>query len=80
MFTMNSCTVKQTAAHLVGGISQRVLGLDLDGFLALGCGALRELAPGRVGVALTFDDGPSSHSTGRILNILDRSGVPASFF
>jgi peptidoglycan/xylan/chitin deacetylase (PgdA/CDA1 family) len=72
--------VKQTAARLVGEISQHLLGLDLDGFFALGCGAIRELGPGRIGVALTFDDGPSTHSTGRILNILDRSGVRATFF
>ena len=72
--------MRQTAARLVGEISQHLLGLDLDGFFALGCGAIRELGPGRIGVALTFDDGPSTHSTGRILNILDRSGVRATFF
>lgn len=31
-------------------------------------------------VALTFDDGPEPHSTGRILDILARYGVPATFF
>jgi peptidoglycan/xylan/chitin deacetylase (PgdA/CDA1 family) len=80
MFTKNSRAVKQTAARLVGGLSQHILGLELDEFFALGCGAIRDLSPGRPGVALTFDDGPSSHSTGKILNILDRNGVRATFF
>jgi peptidoglycan/xylan/chitin deacetylase (PgdA/CDA1 family) len=35
--------------------------------------------PGRKAVALTFDDGPSE-GTGRILDILARYGVPATFF
>lgn len=35
--------------------------------------------PGRF-VALTFDDGPSPHSTRPILDILDREGVRATFF
>ena len=34
---------------------------------------------GRNAVALTFDDGPSE-GTGRILEILDRYNVPATFF
>src|SRR5690242_848460 len=80
MFTRNPRAVKQTAVRLVGGLSEHLLGLELEEFFALGCGAIRELAPGRHGVALTFDDGPSSHSTGRILNILDQRGVRATFF
>ncbi|RKE17902.1 polysaccharide deacetylase family protein [Streptomyces sp. TLI_171] len=31
-------------------------------------------------VALTFDDGPNPPYTGRILDVLDRYGVPATFF
>ena len=31
-------------------------------------------------IALTFDDGPNPPYTGRILDILDRYGVPATFF
>ena len=31
-------------------------------------------------VALTFDDGPSERYTNRILNILDRHNIPATFF
>ncbi|MEV4559305.1 polysaccharide deacetylase family protein [Kitasatospora sp. NPDC049285] len=31
-------------------------------------------------VALTFDDGPNPPHTGRILDVLDRYGVPATFF
>jgi peptidoglycan/xylan/chitin deacetylase (PgdA/CDA1 family) len=80
MFAKNPRAVTRTAARLVGGLSRRLLGLELEEFFALGCGAISELAPGRRGVALTFDDGPSSHSTGRILNILDRNGVRATFF
>ena len=31
-------------------------------------------------IALTFDDGPNPPHTGRILDVLDRYGVPATFF
>jgi peptidoglycan/xylan/chitin deacetylase (PgdA/CDA1 family) len=31
-------------------------------------------------VALTFDDGPNPPVTGRVLDVLDRYGVPATFF
>ncbi|MFJ1754731.1 polysaccharide deacetylase family protein [Kitasatospora sp. NPDC088134] len=31
-------------------------------------------------VALTFDDGPNPPYTGRVLDVLDRYGVPATFF
>jgi peptidoglycan/xylan/chitin deacetylase (PgdA/CDA1 family) len=31
-------------------------------------------------IALTFDDGPNPPYTGRILDVLDRYGVPATFF
>ncbi|MFJ5229188.1 polysaccharide deacetylase family protein [Kitasatospora sp. NPDC088391] len=31
-------------------------------------------------VALTFDDGPNPPYTGRVLDVLDRHGVPATFF
>jgi peptidoglycan/xylan/chitin deacetylase (PgdA/CDA1 family) len=36
--------------------------------------------PGPTQVALTFDDGPSGAYTGQILDILQRYGVPATFF
>lgn len=36
-------------------------------------------ATGKV-VALTFDDGPNGHYTEEVLDILDREGVPATFF
>ena len=36
--------------------------------------------PGPTQVALTFDDGPSAAYTARILDILERYGVPATFF
>jgi peptidoglycan-N-acetylglucosamine deacetylase len=36
--------------------------------------------PPRRRVALTFDDGPSERYTNRILDILDRHDVPATFF
>jgi len=38
------------------------------------------LQPGPHQVALTFDDGPAEPSTARILDILARYGVPATFF
>src|SRR5690606_2410767 len=36
--------------------------------------------PARPWVALTFDDGPSPQYTPRILEILEKHGVPATFF
>ncbi len=36
--------------------------------------------PGRAEVALTFDDGPDLESTPRVLRILEREGVEATFF
>jgi peptidoglycan/xylan/chitin deacetylase (PgdA/CDA1 family) len=38
------------------------------------------IAPGPGQVALTFDDGPLPTYTGAILDVLDRYGVPATFF
>lgn len=35
---------------------------------------------GKKNVALTFDDGPSPFTTGKILDLLDRHGVQATFF
>jgi peptidoglycan-N-acetylglucosamine deacetylase len=32
------------------------------------------------GLYLTFDDGPNPRATGRILQVLEREGVPATFF
>lgn len=37
-------------------------------------------AAARRQVALTFDDGPDPHTTPRVLDMLDRAGVRASFF
>src|SRR3954447_8516480 len=34
----------------------------------------------RPAVALTFDDGPNPPFTGRVLDVLERYGVPATFF
>ena len=31
-------------------------------------------------VYLTFDDGPNGRTTERIVNILERTGIPATFF
>jgi peptidoglycan/xylan/chitin deacetylase (PgdA/CDA1 family) len=39
-------------------------------------GGLPDPAP----IALTFDDGPRPPHTGRVLDVLDRYGVPATFF
>ena len=36
--------------------------------------------PGEKGVALTFDDGPDPEVTPRLLDLLDRHSVPATFF
>jgi peptidoglycan/xylan/chitin deacetylase (PgdA/CDA1 family) len=74
--------------RIVGGLSRRIIGLEFDELLALGCGVVREIpadaaAPGssfRRNVALTFDDGPSAHSTPKILDALDRHGACATFF
>jgi peptidoglycan/xylan/chitin deacetylase (PgdA/CDA1 family) len=63
-----------------------VLGLDFDELLALGCGVVREMEGDALGsstaphVALTFDDGPSAHSTPKILDALDLHGACATFF
>jgi peptidoglycan/xylan/chitin deacetylase (PgdA/CDA1 family) len=64
---------------VVGGISRRVLGLEFDDLMAVGCPVERLLDPPE-GVALTFDDGPSAHSTPRVLDALERHDVRATFF
>jgi peptidoglycan/xylan/chitin deacetylase (PgdA/CDA1 family) len=42
--------------------------------------AVRAGQADRAGVALTFDDGPSPHTTPRVLDVLDTRGAAATFF
>src|SRR5688572_11008350 len=67
-------------ARVVGSVSRRLAGLEFDDLMALGCGVVTELEPRRDAVALTFDDGPSSHSTLRVLDLLDRHEAKGTFF
>ncbi len=71
---------QQFSARAVGALSRRALGLEFDDLLALGCDVIRHVDPAHAAVALTFDDGPSTHATPAILDALDRHGVRATFF
>ena len=71
---------QQFSARMVGALSRRALGLEFDDLLALGCDVIRHVDPARASIALTFDDGPSTHSTPAILDALDRHGARATFF
>ncbi len=42
--------------------------------------SIRSLSPGTRRIALTFDDGPDAAWTPRVLDVLDRYHVPATFF
>jgi cellulose synthase/poly-beta-1,6-N-acetylglucosamine synthase-like glycosyltransferase/peptidoglycan/xylan/chitin deacetylase (PgdA/CDA1 family) len=61
--------------------SAPVPGMDRAGpLIDLSSGSVRSLAPRAHRIALTFDDGPDSKWTPRILDVLDRYRVPATFF
>jgi len=45
-----------------------------------GKGIIFKGSPNRKQVALTFDDGPDTKNTPKIMNILDKHGVPGTFF
>jgi peptidoglycan-N-acetylglucosamine deacetylase len=44
------------------------------------CPAVCRAAPGRMKVALTFDDGPDPEATPRLLDLLRQEGISAAFF
>lgn len=54
--------------------------MEFDQLLALGCGVVTDLGRTNSGIALTFDDGPSTYATPKILDTLDKHGVHATFF
>ena len=62
------------AVLAVAGLSPR------SSFLGPNIARLPEAARARGEVGLTFDDGPDREGTPRVLDILDRHGVTASFF
>lgn len=66
------------AAGLAGGLSA-IYGTFVPQSQLWGRNVSRGTAEGRR-IALTFDDGPTSGGTNRVLAILARAGVPASFF
>lgn len=78
--TESHLDVRKTTVRVVGAVSRRLFGVEFDELLALGCGVIREMDRRDTSVAMTFDDGPSSHSTSKILDILDQHGVSATFF
>jgi peptidoglycan-N-acetylglucosamine deacetylase len=77
---MNAARAQQLASRIVGGVSRRICGLEFDDLMAVGCGVIRTIDPSRQAVSLTFDDGPSAHSTHRVLDVLEANGAAATFF
>jgi poly-beta-1,6 N-acetyl-D-glucosamine synthase len=53
---------------------------DVGPILDLSGPSIRSVTPAPMTIALTFDDGPDARWTPRILDILERNRVPATFF
>jgi peptidoglycan-N-acetylglucosamine deacetylase len=77
---MMAARAQQLASRIIGGVSRRISGLEFDDLMAAGCGVIRTVDPSRQAVSLTFDDGPSAHSTLRVLDVLEANGASATFF
>jgi peptidoglycan/xylan/chitin deacetylase (PgdA/CDA1 family) len=63
-----------SSARAAGGFSTTASLVDISS------GEVRAVGPGRKVVALTFDDGPDPIWTPKILSVLRRYDVPATFF
>ena len=65
-------------SRVAGGISRRLTGYEFDQLMALGCDIIKE--GNANSICLTFDDGPHPRLTARLLEMLDRHDVKATFF
>lgn len=68
----------------IGGLWVVYLSICTAGVMRVGmqfyCSAVCRGVPGKMRVALTFDDGPDPDSTPRLLELLSREKIPAAFF
>jgi peptidoglycan/xylan/chitin deacetylase (PgdA/CDA1 family) len=63
----------------VGFASRRLVDMEFDELMSIGCNLVSRFE-GSDAVSLTFDDGPTSHSTRKILSALEKYGVRGTFF
>jgi peptidoglycan/xylan/chitin deacetylase (PgdA/CDA1 family) len=66
-------------ARWVGFASRRLAGMEFDELMSIGCNLVSRFE-GSDAVSLTFDDGPTAHSTRKILSALEQYGVRGTFF
>ena len=72
----HALTLGQRAISFVG---TRTVGKDFNDLMALGCDLVHRFEQTDA-VCLTFDDGPNPRSTLRLLEMLDRYKIKATFF
>ena len=63
----------------VEAISKRTIGKSFKEIMWTGCPIIHRV-DGSEGIALTFDDGPHPRTTVKVLDALQRCGVPGTFF